>query len=362
MNIDRIETTLFRIPLPTPVQAASHGVMRAFDMVAVRIVTASGVTGVGYTVLNEGHGVAVAAVIENVFKGHLMGEDSRRIEWLWQRMWRGHHYSGRGGLVSFAIAAVDSALWDLRGRALGEPLWRLLGGHRPEVRAYAGNIDLNFPMEQLLDGVRRSLAAGFRSVKMRLGRPLLREDIERVAAVRHLIGPDIELMADANEAWRPDEAMRAFHALRDFGLVWIEEPIRPDDFEGYARLRAHGGVAIAAGENLHTVAEFTTLISAGGVDFPEPDFTTCGGITPWMKIARLAEAHGLPVTSHGAHDVHVHLLAAVPNGAYLEVHGFGLDRFIAQPLQMRDGMAIAPDRPGHGIEFDWQALGAYRIG
>lgn len=107
MNIDRIETTLFRIPLPTPVQAASHGVMRAFDMVAVRIVTASGVTGVGYTVLNEGHGVAVAAVIENVFKGHLMGEDSRRIEWLWQRMWRGHHYSGRGGLVSFAIAAVD---------------------------------------------------------------------------------------------------------------------------------------------------------------------------------------------------------------------------------------------------------------
>ncbi len=361
VNIDRIDTLLYRIPLPVPVQAASHGVMREFDMVAVRIGSDSGPSGVGYTVLNAGHGHAVAAVVENAFRSKLQGEDARRIEWLWHRLWRSHHYSGRGGLVSFALAAVDSALWDLRGRALGEPLWRLLGGYRPEVRAYAGNIDLNFPMEQLLEGVRRSLEAGYRSVKMRLGRPLLREDVERVAAVRDLIGPDIELMTDANEAWRPDEALRAFHALRDFRLVWIEEPIRPDDFAGYARLRAQGGVPIAAGENLHTVAEFAALISAGGVDFPEPDFTTCGGITPWMKIARLAEAHGLPVTSHGAHDVHVHLLAAVPNGAYLEVHGFGLDRFIAEPLQMRDGYAIAPDRPGHGIEFDWQALERYRV-
>jgi L-alanine-DL-glutamate epimerase-like enolase superfamily enzyme len=361
MNIDRVETTLYRIPLPVPVQAASHGVMSEFDMVAVRIGTTSGATGVGYTVLNAGHGVAAAAIVENVFKASLIGEDARRIEWLWQQLWRGHHYSGRGGLVSFSLAAVDTALWDLRARALGEPLWRLLGGYRPEVRAYAGNIDLNFPMEQLLDGVRSSLAAGFRSVKMRLGRPHLREDVERVAAVRELIGPDIELMTDANEAWRPDEAMRAFHALQKFGLVWIEEPVRPDDFEAYARLRAHGGVPIAAGENLHTVAEFTALISAGGVDFPEPDLTTCGGITPWMKVARLAEAHGLPVTSHGAHDVHVHLLAAVPNGAYLEVHGFGLDRFIAQRLELRDGMAIAPDRPGHGIEFDWKGLQTYRV-
>jgi len=362
MKIDRVETTLYRIPLPVPVQAASHGVMSEFDLVTVRIDAGAGAAGVGYTVLNAGHGVAAAAIVDNAFRGRLLGEDAGRIEWLWQKLWRGHHYSGRGGLVSFALAAVDTALWDLRGRALGEPLWRLLGGYRPEVRAYAGNIDLNFPRDELLAGVQRSLDAGYRSVKMRLGRPHLREDVERVAAVRDLIGPDVELMTDANEAWRPDEALRAFHALRDFGLVWIEEPIRPDDFAGYARLRAQGGVPIAAGENLHTVAEFTALIAAGGVDFPEPDLTTCGGITPWMKVARLAEAHGLPVTSHGAHDVHVHLLAAVPNGAYLEVHGFGLDRFIAQRLELRDGMAIAPDRPGHGVEFDWAALAAYRVG
>jgi len=359
MEIDNVQTLLYRIPLPTPIQAASTPVMTEFDLVMVRLRDSEGATGCGYTVLSAGHGQALAAIIDNAFASIVLSEDPRRIEWLWARMWRAHHYDGRGGPVSFAIAAVDTALWDLKGRRLHEPLWRLLGGFRPQVRAYAGNIDLNFPREKLLDGVRRSLAAGYKSIKMRLGKPTLREDVERVAAVRELIGPDIELMTDANEAWRTDQAMRAFHALKEFDLVWIEEPIRPDDYAGYAHLRAHGGVPIAAGENLHTLAEFTALITAHGVDFPEPDLTTCGGITPWMKVAHLAEAHGLPVIAHGAHDLHVHLLAAVPNAAYLEVHGFGLDRFMAQPLQMKDGLAIAPDRPGHGIEFDWEALQAH---
>jgi L-alanine-DL-glutamate epimerase-like enolase superfamily enzyme len=361
MKIDRIETRLYRIPLPVPIQAASTPVMTEFDLVTVTVHDSDGAMGCGYTALSATQGRGVAAIIDDVFAPLAIGEDPRRIEWLWARMWRAHHYAGRGGPVSFAIAAVDSALWDLKGRVLGEPLWRLLGGHRSQVRAYAGNIDLNFPREQLLDGVRRSMDAGYRSIKMRLGKPTLREDVERVAAVRELLGPDIELMADANEAWRTDQALRACHALAPFDLVWIEEPIRPDDFAGYAHLRAHGGVPIAAGENLHTLAEFAALIGAQGVDFPEPDFTTCGGITPWMKIARLAEAHGLPITSHGAHDVHVHLLAAIPNGAYLEVHGFGLDRFIEHRLEMKDGMAIAPDRPGHGIAFDWDALAAHRV-
>jgi L-alanine-DL-glutamate epimerase-like enolase superfamily enzyme len=361
MKIERIETTLYRIPLATPVEAASHGVMREFDMVAVHLTDSAGGRGCGYTVLNAGHGDAVIPIVDNVFSKTLLADDPRCIERMWARMWRSHHYSGRGGLVSFAIAAVDVALWDLRSRNLGEPLWRLLGGHSQAVAAYAGNIDLNFPLQKLLDGVQRSLDAGYRSIKMRLGKPTLQEDIARVTAVRELIGPDIELMTDANEAWRTDQALRAFHALRPFDLIWIEEPIRPDDYAGYAHLRAHGGIAVAAGENLHTLAEFSALITARGVDFPEPDLTTCGGITPWMKIAHLAAAHGLPVTSHGAHELHVHLLAAVPNAAYLEVHGFGLEQFIAQPLQMKDGLAIAPDRPGHGIEFDWNELDRYRV-
>ena len=212
MKIDRVESTIYRIPLATPMEAASHGVMSEFDLVVVRLRDSDGAQGCGYTVLHAGHGASVKAIIDNVFSVAVLAEDPRRIEWNWSRMWRSHHYSGRGGPVSFAISAVDTALWNLRARSLGEPLWRLLGGHEPQVRAYAGNIDLNFPKAKLLEGVSRSLAAGYKSIKMRLGKPSLREDVERVAAVRDLIGPDIELMTDANEAWRTDQAMRAFHA------------------------------------------------------------------------------------------------------------------------------------------------------
>ena len=361
MKIDRIDIETYRIPLAEPIEAASAGLMTGFDMVTARITDSDGATGTGYTVMHQGQGTSVAAILRNVFRDMLMGEDPRLIERHWQRLWRTHHYAGRGAPLSFAMAAVDTALWDLRGRSLDEPLWRLLGGHEPRVKAYAGNIDLNFPLDKLLAGASASLEAGHRSVKMRLGRPSLKDDIARVEAMREHLGPDVELMADANEAWRVDQAARALNELQPFDLVWLEEPIRPDDFAGYAHLRAQGKVPLAAGENLHTVAEFAHLIGAGGVDFPEPDLTTCGGITAFMKIARLAEAHNLPVISHGAHDMHVHLLAACPNAAYLEMHAFGLETFMADPLTVSDGHAVAPDRPGHGIDFDLQGLKIYAV-
>ncbi|MCG8696113.1 MAG: mandelate racemase/muconate lactonizing enzyme family protein [Minwuiales bacterium] len=360
-TIAEMRTDLYRLPLPVPMEASAAGVMTAFDMVAVRITDSDGASGCGYTVLHEGQGASVAAIADLPFREAVTGQDADRIEWLWRWMYRGHHYAGRGGPVSFALAAVDVALWDLKGGRLGQPLWRLLGGYDPKVKAYAGNIDLNFPVDKLLEGASRSVEQGFRSVKMRLGRPTLAEDISRVRAMREHLAADIEMMADANEAWRVDEAMRAMAMLKEFDLVWLEEPIAPDNLEGYAHLRAAGDVPLAAGENLHTLPEFTALIAAGGVDFPEPDLTTCGGITPFMKVARLAEAHGLPVISHGAHDLHVHLLAAAPNAAYLEWHAFGLDRYMAEPLTVADGFATAPERPGHGIDFDWDALEAHRV-
>lgn len=360
-TIRDIRIDLFRLPLPEPMEASAAGVMTGFDMVAARITDDEGATGCGYTVLHQGQGGAVAAIADGPFRDILAGADPDRIEWLWRRMYKATHYAGRGGPVTFALAAVDTALWDLRGRRLGQPLWRLLGGHDPRVRAYAGNIDLNFPVEKLVAGGLNSVDRGFRSVKMRLGRPSLAEDLSRVAAMRKALPDGIELMADANEAWRVDQAVRAMQGLKEFGLIWLEEPIAPDNFAGYAHLRALGLVPLAAGENLHTLAEFAELIRLGGVDFPEPDLTTCGGVTPFMKVARLAEAHGLPLTSHGAHDVHVHLLAAAPNASYLEWHAFGLDAYMAAPLTVAEGYATAPERPGHGIDFDWDRLGAHRV-
>jgi L-alanine-DL-glutamate epimerase-like enolase superfamily enzyme len=156
--------------------------------------------------------------------------------------------------------------------------------------------------------------------------------------------------------WTADEAIRAARAFLPYDPHWLEEPLVPDDVAGHVRVVREGGLPIATGENMRSLWEFKQIIEAGGVTFPEPDVTNCGGVTAFMKIAHLAEAFNLPVTSHGAHDIAVHLLAACPNRSYLEAHGFGLDRYIADPLRLVDGAAIAPERPGHGISFDWEGL------
>ena len=151
-KVRTLETILYRLPLPEPVEAAATGVMSEFELVMVRIKDNNGTEGCGYTALMVNQGAAVAKIIESVCAEGILGEDARNIEWLWSKLWKTHHYAGRGAPLSFAIAAVDTALWDLRGNALKEPLWRLLGGYNPSVRAYAGNIDLNFSVEKMLAG------------------------------------------------------------------------------------------------------------------------------------------------------------------------------------------------------------------
>lgn len=361
MNITDVQSDHFHIPLPVALSDSTHGEMTHFELVTVRVRDADGAEGMGYTYTVGAGAAAIRVLISESLSPMLIGADADRIEALFERMWWSHHYVGRGGLVVFAISAVDIALWDLRARKQGLPLWKLLGGHDPKVRAYAGGIDLQFPLDKLLDQTRDNLAKGFRAIKMKVGREKLSEDVERVAAMRDLLGPDTPLMVDANMGWSVDQAIRAARSMVPYNVYWLEEPTIPDDFAGHGQIRAQGGLPIAAGENLRNIHEFAQLISVGGVSFPEPDVSNCGGITPWMKVAHLAEAHNLPVTSHGVHDLHVHLLAAVPNKNYLEVHGFGLERFIADPLTIVDGLATAPDRPGHGIVFDWAGLEAHKV-
>ena len=359
MTIAGVEVGHYRIPLPVVLSDSTHGDIAHFDLVTARVRSHDGAEGVGYTYTVGAGAAAIRALLGDLVP-LLLGQDAERIEALWQRMWWGCHYVGRGGLAAFAISAVDIALWDLRARRCGLPLWKLLGGHHPRVKAYAGGIDLQFPLDRLLSQTDDNVGRGFRAIKMKVGRPRLRDDLERVRAMREHLGPDIPLMVDANMRWTPDEAIRAARALAGHDVFWLEEPTIPDDVPGHVRVVREGGLPVAAGENLRTIHEFERLIGAGGVTFPEPDVSNIGGVTSWLKVAHVAEAHNLPVTSHGVHDLHVHLLAAVPNASYLEAHGFGLERFIAQPLEIRDGAAIAPDRPGHGVEFDWKGLEGLR--
>jgi L-alanine-DL-glutamate epimerase-like enolase superfamily enzyme len=350
----------YRIPLPVVLSDSTHGEIAAFELVTVRLRDAAGVEGLGYTYTVGQGGAAVAALIERDLRPVLLGAEADRIEALWQRLWWRLHYGGRGGFASLAISAVDIALWDMRARRFATPLWRLLGGHDPRVPAYAGGIDLDFPLDRLLRQADENREKGFRAVKMKVGRPRLSQDLERVRAMRDHLGADFPLMVDANMRWSVDEAVRAARRLAEFGVYWLEEPTIPDDIAGHRRIVRDGGLPVATGENLHTLYEFKEMIDAGGVTFPEADVTNCGGVTVFLKIAHLAEAFNLPITSHGVHDVTIQLLAALPNRSYLEVHGFGLERFLLHPFVLADGMATAPERPGHGVEFDWRSLDRVR--
>jgi len=360
MLIQDIRADHYRIPLPVVLSDSTHGSIPAFELVTVRVRDAGGAEGVGYTYTVGTGGAAIHSLLSRDLPPVILGHDAERVEEIWQRMWWALHYGGRGGAQVLAISAVDIALWDLRARRQGAPLWRVLGGFDPAVPCYAGGIDLDFTLDALLRQADANLKAGFRAIKMKVGRPFLHEDVSRVRAMRQHLGEEFPLMVDANMRWSVDDAIRAARAFVPFAPVWLEEPTIPDDVPGHARIVREGGLPVAAGENLRGLHEFRALIAAGGVTYPEPDVTNCGGVTVFMKICHLAEAFNLPVTSHGAHDLTVHLLAAAPNRSYLEAHGFGLDRFIAEPLVIRDGLALAPDRPGHGIEFDWKGLDAVR--
>jgi len=355
-RIKTTETTLSRIPLENTLSDSTHGEISAFELVSCRVRDSDGAEGVGYTYTVGRNGGAIADILKREISQLIEGRDGDDTEGIWHHVWWGLHYGGRGGPTVLALSALDIALWDLKARRANLPLFRLLGSFDAQVPCYAGGIDLDLSVEALLKQTDDNLAKGFRAIKMKVGRPDLASDVARVRAMRDHLGDGFPLMADANMKWTVEEAIRAARALQSYDLTWLEEPTIPDDVAGHARILRSGGVPIAAGENLRTLWEFKNYIATGAVSYPEPDVTNCGGVTIFMKVARLAEAFNLPVTSHGAHDITVHLLAACPNRFYLEAHGFGLDRYIEHPLVLQNGMALAPTRPGHGINFDWAAL------
>src|SRR3954470_7008517 len=355
-RISNIETGFYRIPLPVMLSDSTHGDIAAFELITCRVRDADGAEGVGYTYTVGRNGGAVADILKREIPPLVEGREADDTEAIWHQVWWALHYGGRGGPAVLALSALDMALWDLKAKRAKLPLYRLLGGHDARVPCYAGGIDLDLSVKDLLNQTDGNLAKGFRAIKTKVGRDLLHEDVERIGAMRKHLGAGFPLMVDANMKWSADEAIRRARALRDFDLVWLEEPTIPDDVAGHVRVLRDGGLPVATGENFRTLWEFQQMISAGGVSYPEPDVTNCGGVTVFMKVAHLAEAFNLPVTSHGAHDVTVHLLAACSNRSFLETHGFGINNYIADPMRIEDGKAIAPERPGHGVVFDWKRL------
>jgi L-alanine-DL-glutamate epimerase-like enolase superfamily enzyme len=360
--LDRIASVeLFSVVLPmkTAVKDAKvlTGRQRAMTEVVflfAEIRTEAGLEGIGFSYCIRAGGPAQFAHAREIVPD-LIGEDPSDIARLWTKLvWAGASV-GRSGASTQAIAALDTALWDLKAKRAGLPLAKLLGAHRDSVRCYnTGGGYFQTPLEQVLENADRSLAAGIGGIKLKVGQPDLCEDLKRVRTVREHLGDAVPIMVDANQQWDRPAAMRAGRRLEEFGLVWIEEPLDAYDAEGHAQLAQSLGTAIATGEMLTSVAELDEFVRLGAVDILQPDAPRVGGITPFLKIAALAEHRNLQLAPHFVMEIHLHLAAAYPHETWVE-HFDWLDPLFDERLEIRDGRMHLSDRPGLGITLSDQA-------
>ncbi len=248
-----IQTKLFHIPLKEVLTDAKHPAHTHFELITCTVRLEDGSEGTGYTYTGGKGGRAIMAMIEYDLKPDLLNKDGDDIEHLADHLEWNIHYVGRGGISSFAISAIDIALWDIRCKKQNLPLWKLAGGNDNTCNAYCGGIDLMFPLPKLLDSIQGYLDKGYNAVKIKVGQPKLKTDVERIEAVRDLIGPDRIFMVDANYSQSVEQAIAMCHGFKPSDIFWFEEPTLPDEYEGYAKIAKEGGFPLTMGEKLHTL-------------------------------------------------------------------------------------------------------------
>ncbi|WP_316860915.1 mandelate racemase/muconate lactonizing enzyme family protein [uncultured Cohaesibacter sp.] len=361
-RIANIDVSAYRVPLKKPWVSAAHAITH-HEHILVEIELENGVKGVGWTSTMGNAGLAVTALAKSYLAPMLIGRSVYEHEILWNNLWRRSHQPGPSGIASLAVAAFDLCLWDLRGKLAGMPVRHLIGGESDKIEIYASAVNLHLSEKALVEQTREFLDAGNRKFKIKVGRPNIDEDLSRIAAVRDVIG-DLPMMLDANQRFKPGEALQRINAYARFNPVWMEEPMASDDAGSHARLAAVSPVPIALGEEVSTRFEFWNYVSAAAVHYLQPNVLKVGGISEWLKLAHLGNCANLFIAPHGALEASVIVAPAIPGCFSVENIDGGsfVDQGIAfETMQIKDGEVTLPTIPGLGVEFDMATLASYRV-
>jgi L-talarate/galactarate dehydratase len=361
MKITHVQTQIARLPADEMLAGGptTAGVTR--DIVTLRLGTDQGIEGIGLTFFGGALTNALRQAVDSL--GALaVGEDPLRTEAVASKLRAAAGNAGPGGIFTLALSAIDIALWDIRGKTQSLPLWQLIGGCRERVPTYAsGALMRTFPLDHVVAAAPRLVEKGFRQMKMQLALPGDTSpglEVERARRIRESIGPGIDLMCDINQRWSVHQAIDIGQRIEDFHLYWLEDVTAHDDYAGLARVAAALATPVAGGEYVYGIAPFRHMLEAGSVDIIMIDLLRAGGITQWLKIAGMAEAYNLPVVSHLVPEIHVHLIAAMPNGLTVEYMPWTFRLYEEVPLPDKGELAV-PRKPGLGLKFDEAALKRY---
>jgi L-alanine-DL-glutamate epimerase-like enolase superfamily enzyme len=326
----------------------------------VRITDADGAVGTGYSYTIGTGGHSVVELLARTFAPALIGREAGMVERIWRDLLFRTHATSVGAITSLALAAVDTALWDLRCRKAGLPLHVMAGGAQERVRLYTTEGGwLHIDTDALVADALQAKADGFGGSKIKVGRPI-HEDVSRLAAVREAVGPGFEIFTDANQAFTVDEAIRRARHYTAADIGWFEEPLTADDLNGHVRLSQSTTIPIAVGESLYSHLHFREYLQAGACSIVQVDVARIGGITPWLKVAHLAETFNVPVCPHFLMELHVALCAAVPNARWVEYIP-QLDDLTTERMKIESGYAVPSSAPGLGIAWDWDEIRARTV-
>jgi len=362
MKITGYEVTALNVPELDPL-ADTIDAGRFRPVVALRLRTDNGIEGIGITFYGGKMSGSLKVAVEELAE-LTIGEDPLRIEKIVSKLRNGTGDScGPGGIFTLAHSAIDIALWDIKGKALEQPVWKLLGGHRDRVPTYAsGALRRDLTHDRAAEAAHTLVKKGFKEMKTQMALPGNQppsEEVKRVQVVREAIGPDIKLMCDINQRWRPEQAIDIGARVEDVNLFWLEDVTTADDYQGLARVTAALKTPIAGGEYLWGIQPHRQMIGAHSVDIVMVDIARVGGITQWMKVAGMAEAFNLPIVSHVMPEILVQVVAACPNGLTVEYMPWMIALYEETPA-IDNGELVLPNKPGLGLKFDEKAIAAFK--